>query len=1025
MRKLQLLAAFLCLLLISNYSFSQNIRVNGTVLTSNGEPVNGATVAVKGTSQATFTTEDGKFALSAKPGAVLIISYVGYATQEVNASRDGMRITLSADTKGLDEVVITALGIKKEKKALGYSVTEVKGDELTQARSVNVANSLVGKVAGLNITGTSTGPGGSSRITIRGNGSIAGNNQPLIVVDGIPLNNDNLGSVGMWGGVDNGDGISSLNPDEIESVSVLKGGTAAALYGSRASNGAILVTTKGGLKGKGIGVEINSNYVVEGLLLPEFKEYQYEYGIGNNNSKPLNASGDEQSGSWGAKFDNSNVIQYDGVERPYSPQRDNLKKFYRPGGNFTNSIAFTGGGDKLVYRLSMSDLNSRSIMPGTSLKRDNLALNLNGTLSKKLSFLANVKYIKEKNRNRPRISDSPGNANYTMYVLPNSLDVDVMKDIKYNDLGNEREWANNPYVQNPWFAVEDFSTLDTKDRIITSFEPKFNFTDWLYVKGRFGFDKFTYRYNGVTPTGTAFQPGGGLDNKLRDFQETNSEVLIGFNKDLSSAFHLNAIAGGNLMKQVYQNEDYGGGPLNIPFFYDISNVSPASRNLSYVYTEQRINSLYGSVDLSFNDYLFLNVTGRNDWFSTLNPENNNIFYPSVGLSFIPSEAFQMPDFVNYLKVRGSWAQVGGATTPYRLNLNYSLVANHMGAPLAQINQTEVPNSQLQPLVSTSSEVGIEAKLFNNRLNLDFAIYNRVTTKDIVGASISGTTGYTNAVFNVGELTNKGVELLLSYRVVDTKNFTWEPSINFGYNRNKVVALTEGLERIQVDEPRSRTAYVYQEVGKAFSQLVGFGYTYNDKGQMVVDAQGFPVVKNLVSFGTGISPLTGGFNNTFRYKAISLGILIDGRFGGKVFSGTNSLAYGNGLHQQTAAGGVRENGVLIPNSVKEDGSANTTVVTANAYYSFLNGRIGEEFIYKSDFVKLRQVILDFAIPARVYAKTPFKGVSISLVGRNLLILKKYIPNVDPESTYNNTNAQGLEFASFPPTRTIGVNLNLKF
>lgn len=1005
------------------YAIPPAFKITGQVVDSANNPVSDVSILIKGTKIGTTTNREGSFSLeSSAYSGRLVISHIGYAIQELSFSGSmNLKITLLSQVNIQKEIIITALGIKKEKKALGYSITEVKGEELTQARSVDVSSSLEGKVAGLNITSTATGPGGSTRITIRGDGSISGNNQPLIVVDGMPLNNDNLGSAGTWGGMDLGDGISSISPDEIATISVLKGGTAAALYGARASNGVILITTKGGAKRKGIGVEVNSNYVVESLLYSRWKDFQYEYGSGVGGSYGSNLN--DMAPSWGHKLDGTLQTQYDGVQRPYAAHRDNLKNFYRIGGDFTNSVAMSGGNDYVTYRVSLGHLDSRSIVPNTTLKRDNYAINLAGKLNKRISFTANVKYISENNRNRPRLSDFTSNANFTVMALPTSLDVNVMKN-KYDGRGYEKLWSANPWETNPWYAQQDFQEADSKRRIIVSFEPKAYITDWLYLKGRFGFDRFNFRQNYITPTGAGYAPGGALQGELLDFSETNNELLLGFEKQIVSGFHISAFAGGNQMRQVYQQQNTSGGPFNIPFFYDISNISPTSVKISSPYTEQRINSLYGSVDLAWKDYLFMNLTGRNDWFSTLSPKNNNIFYPSVGLSFVPSSAFTMPGFVNFLKFRGSWAQVGGATAPYQLSLNYALTGSYLGAALAQINQTQVPNANLKPLLSTSTEVGLEARMLNNRLNLDVALYNRVTTNDIVPATISVTSGYNSALFNVGKLSNKGVELLLSYRVVDGRHFSWEPSINFGYNKNRVDQLTNGLTQLQVDASRIFTAFVYQEVGHPFSMLAGKGYVRDAQGRVVVNGQGYPEIDPFVNFGTGVSPLTGGVSNTFRYKSITLSVLIDGRFGGKVYSGTNAFSTVNGMHKMTVAGGIRENGYVVP-GVLENGTPNKTPLSAQAFYTFDPLASAERYIYKSDFIKLRQIIFNFMLPGRWYKKTPIREASFGIVGRNLAILKKYTPNVDPEATYNNTNAQGLELAGVPSARTFGFNLNLKF
>jgi len=1008
-------------------------KITGRVTNSKDNlPVALATVNLKGTKVSVTTNASGDFTITAPNGEnVLTVSSVGYEAIDVNTGgKTNLTVQLQQRTSALNEVVVTALGIRKEKRVLGYSISEIKGDELTEARSVNIANSLVGKVAGLNITSTATGPGGSTRITIRGNTSIGGNNQPLIVVDGIPFNNDNLGSVGEWGGQDQGDGISSLNPDEIATVTVLKGGTAAALYGSRAGNGAILVTTKSGSKSnKNPLVEVGSNFVTEDIINKTLNDYQYVYGTGDKGPglvgvKPVSADPNlTQTDSWGAKMDGAPVIQFDGVMRPYSPAKDNLSKFYNTGTNFTNTFAVSGGAEKVSYRFSMSDLNSKGIIPKNTLVRDNVALNVNANISKRFTILTNVKYIREKNNNRPRVSDSPGSANYTLWTLPTSLDVTTLKGAnKYNTNGSERVWSNNQYVTNPYFATEDFKEADTKDRLVGVVEPKFNITEWLFVKGRVGFDKFNRRGNDITPTGTGYQLGGSYNTNLIDFRETNLELLVGIDKKITDKISINGLIGGNRMKQVYNTDGYGGGPFNIPFFYDISNVSTPNRYTNNGYSERRINSVYGSADLSYSNFLYLNLTGRNDWFSTLSPKNNSILYPSAGVSFILSEVLKLPSFVNYAKVRGSLASSGGDTKPYQLALTYALTGATQGVPLAQINQSQVPNARIQPYSVNSSEIGFEGRMFNNKLGIDLAVYTRKTTNDIVNASISPTSGYNSALFNIGESTNKGVELLLSYKVGEPKGFSWEPSFNFSYNQNKIVQIYKTLDKLFVEEPRPRVSAIYQVVDQPFAQILGNGFKRDVKsGQVIFNAQGLPETQALKAFGSGIAPWTMGFTNTFRFKQFSFSFLVDAKFGGYIYSGTNALATRYGLSKATLPG--RETGV-IGQGVNEAGGVNTVVVAAQTYYTNLYN-FAEPFVYSSDFIKLRQVIFDYAIPARVFTKTPFKSATISLVGRNLWTIIKHTPIIDPESGYSNGNAQGQEFAGLPVTRTIGVNLNLKF
>jgi TonB-linked SusC/RagA family outer membrane protein len=1041
-----------CLLLLSASAYAQ-VEVRGQVKDETGAPLPGAVVSVKGSRKAMSTTDNGAFVISVPAGATLVVTHVGFAAREILATPGtDMSIVLSRMVGQLDEIVVTALGVKKSEKALSYAVSTVKGSELTEARTINIANSLEGKVAGVNISVPATGPGGSSRIVIRGSGSMTGDNQPLLVVDGIPMNNENINNqlsgasagasaVGMWNGFDQGDGISSLNPDEIESVTILKGGTAAALYGSRASNGAILVTTKSGSKNaNAVGLEVNSNFVGERLLYSHFKDYQYQYGIGDIDvtttnpligQKPTAQDGTPnfQTNSFGAPLDGSQVIQYDGVSRPYVAQKNNLNNFYHTGTTFTNSVAMGGSTDKIAYRFSLSDLNNKGVLPSNTLRRDNAAMNLVGNMSKWFSFVANVKYISEKDYNRPGVSDSPGNADYTMRVLPTSLNVKNLQP-GADSLGNERYFNNNVYVDNPYFATQKYQHPDSKQRILTSFEPKVNITDWLYVKGIVGFDQYNLTNTQIIPSGTSYETGGGYTRNLLHFNESNLGFIVGVDKNLAKDLSLNFLAGGNAMSQGILVNSTTGSPFNIPFFYDISNISPANVTPSDGNYQKKINSFYGSADLSWKNQLFLNITGRNDWFSALTPgpgsnvtPANSIFYPSIGASWVISDAFRMPAFVNYLKARVSWAQVGGDTGPYQLSNSYSLVGSAGSAPLAQIGPTGVPNEHLKPYASLSDEVGAEGRLFNNRLGFDVAVYNHNVSKDPVAATISPAAGYETAIFNVGKIANKGVEGLISYKIIDTRNFSWEPSLNLAYNKSKIVSLYGSLTSIQVDEVRTQTGFVAQEIGKPYDEIQVVAFQRNSANQIENTSTGLPTTAiTEKDMGTGVSPWTMGLTDAFRYKHWTLTFLVDAKFGGHIFDGDEALAYDYGLAKKTLPG--RAAGIIAPGVGPDGKTANNVTIAAETYYQDLYN-FGEPFVYSTDFIKLRSATLDYSFPQTMIGKTPFKTITLSLVGRNLWTIMKHTPVIDPESTYNNGNAQGLEFGASPLTRNLGLNLNMKF
>lgn len=1016
----------LCMLSILSAS-AQTRQLTGTVVEGKTRnPIISATVKVKGQTASTSTDVEGRFSLNVPTGRVVLeVSSIGYANLDftVEANSNSVVIELTEAAKQLDEVVVTALGIRKEKKALGYAFSEVKGDELTEARTNSIVNNLVGKVAGLNVATTATGPGGSTRVILRGNTSLSGSNQPLYVVDGIPIDNSNRGSAGEWGGRDAGDGIQMLNPDEIESISVLKGGNAAALYGARASNGVILITTKRGSKGKGMRVEVNSNFMAESII--QVTDWQYQYGHGTNGVAPTTQAGANgiPINSWGGKLDGRPVVQWDGVSRPYSAVKDNLKKFYNTGTNFNNSVILSGGTEKATFNFTMSDLDNRSIIPNSTLRRNNFALNVGMNPIDNLSVNVSVRYVRERTKNRPRLSDSPGNGNFTVGLMPTSWSVETFKDSKLDPTTNgENKFNNNPFVTNPYWAVEDFQQKDARDRIIGAVEARYDITKWLYLRGRLGTDQYT-RYNfEVTPTGTQYSPGGQInDQSTTRFREFNGELILGVRKDITKAIGLDAFVGGNRMARIDEVQGYNGNNFFAPGFYNINNLQ--QKNTYYGYNENRINSVFGSAELSYNRYLYLTVTARNDWYSTLSPDNWSLLYPSVAASFILSEAVKLPAIFDYAKLRASWAKVGGDRDPYGLTLQYGLSSNTFnGLPVGNIGTNTIPNKDLLPYKVTSYEVGFETRMFNNRFGIDFTVYNRKTTDDIISSQISQTSGFGAVLINIGQVTNKGIELLLNGTPYKDRNFTWDVSFNVGYNKNIVDKISDQLTTARIAQARSLTAFVDHIAGKPFGQVMAIDYKRNDKGQILLK-DGFPQRGNQIAVGTGVSPTTLGLTNSFRFGNFNFEFLIDGRFGGYMYSGTNDFATFRGLHKNTLVG--REGGIVAEGIDETTGQPNTVRVAAQDYYQRIGLNISNAFIYKSDFIKLRQVIIGYRLPQSLFRNTPFKGASVSLVGRNLALLKKHVPNIDPESTYNSGNGQGLEWYGVPPVRSMGVNVNLRF
>ena len=1018
------LFVFLVLLLGSSISWAQS-TVSGTIKTNSGDPLIGVNIIEKGTSNGTVTDIDGNFSLTVNPDAVLELTYTGYTSQEIAVGNQTMFDLTMEEGAELDEVIVTALGIERKKKALAYSVTEVGGDQLSTAKEVNVANALVGKVAGVNVSKTATGPGGSSRIVIRGNNTLQGNNQPLIVVDGVPINNDNLGSAGMWGGQDWGDGISSLNSDDIENVSVLKGNTASALYGWRAGNGVILVTTKKGKKRDGIGISFNSSYQSESLI--DLLDFQNEYGHGRNGVAPtaqLEAM-DATLYAWGGKLDGSNVIQFDGISRPYADAGDNLSRFYQTGHTWTNNVSFNGGNEDVNYRISLTDMDNKGIIPNSGLDRKTFNTNINGQFGKFRASISGT-YVNENVENRPRLSDAPGNANYVVWSLPASINVEDLKGPNSNKLGanedgSEYLYADNFFITNPYWSAHQFEASNRKDRMYGNFALGYEPIEGLFIQGKVGIDRFTERRRSLEPYGTGYQPFGALDEGNRELREVNLEATIRYSRDINKDIGIDLLVGGNKQSNFDESIGLRGTNFNVPFLHTIKNG--ANQTTSYDISEYKVNSLFAQAEVALWNSLYVTATARQDWFSILtNPDGsgeNAIFYPSVGLAYdLAGSGLDLGDFIDLGKLRVSWAQVGGAgaLAPYLLSQTYGIVGQgHQGQALGGINGNRIPPASLKPSTNTEFEVGLDFRLFKGRANVDMAVYNKTTTEDILFASVSPTSGAGSKIVNVGEITNNGVELLLEFNPIRKRNFRWDVGINYAYNKNNVERLLTAEadeESIRFEESRTRNAYVEIIEGLPFAQVIGFAYARDGSGNIMVDDNGLPVAGDRMAFGTGVAPTQIGIQNRFNIGGISLSFLIDMKSGAKIYNATNAYGYFRGLHQETLVG-------------RESGIGSVSAENLEDYYQRIGFGISEEFIDDADFVKLREVVIGYKLPQKLMDKLPFKGARISITGRNLAILSKKTDNIDPESTYTNSNGQGLEMFGVPTTRSFGVNLNVEF
>jgi TonB-linked SusC/RagA family outer membrane protein len=1016
----------LCFAMLLAFPLVAQQTVTGTV-TSDGEALIGVNIIEKGTSNGVLTDLDGNYSIKVGEDATLVFSYTGYETQEVAVgSQTKIDLELSAGVN-LDEVVVTALGIQKEKKALTYSVSEVDPAGFAEAREMNVVNSLSGKVAGVNVATTATGAAGSSRVVIRGNNSLSGTNQPLYVVDGIPIDNTNLGEAGMWGGSDGGDGISSINPEDIESISVLKGASAAALYGYRSANGVVLINTKSGSKRKGIGVEFNSSVRTESLI--NTYDFQREYGHGRNGTAPttVDQALEEQLYAWGEPLDpNRNVMQFDGVERPYGDAGDNIGRFYETGLTFINTLTLTGGSDKVNFRFSASNLDNSDIMPNSGLTRRNFTLRTNAQLSDRLSATVSAMYVHEAANNRPRLSDSPGNANYTAWSLPATINVESLQGdpnkLGAGEDGTELQFNDNVFVTNPYWAAHQFDNDSKKDRLMGKVQLQYDIIGGLYARGRIGLDRFTNRTRNLTPYGTAYSPRGQLSEGQQEVQELNTELLLGYDQDLTDNITISVFAGGNQQRNFSESLGGSGNNFSIPFLHAIKNLE--NQTVNYGFSEWQVNSLFGSAEIGLMRAIYVSGTYRNDWFSTLTSPlagaegDNNQGYYSAGVSAVLSDLLVLPRSIDFLKLRGSYATGSGpgvAASPYQLNLTYGIFGQgHLGRSLGGIINGSIPNANLVPLLTKEVEVGLDMRLFTGRLGIDLTYYDRATENDIISAAVSSTSGFGSKIVNVGEMSNRGIELLLTGTPIKTQDFAWDINLNYAFNDNQVVSLLDpeiDEESIRAGEARTQSAYIEHVEGLPYSQVSGFAYVRDEAGEIVLDDNGLPQQGEFTHFGTGVAPTMVGFGSTFRYKNFSLNFLIDSRWGGKIYSATNAFAYLRGLHQETLEG--RETGIgSIPAEEVED------------YYGRIYS-ITEQFVYDADYIKLRQIQFTYNLPSSVIANLPISGLNVGIGARNVGILYSAADNIDPESTYNVGNAQGLEMFGVPATRSIQFNLGVRF
>lgn len=1074
------------LLMLGLQVFAQR-TITGTVTSAeNGEAIPGVSVLIKGTTQGVVTDFNGKYKIDVPAGEVsLVFSFVGMQTKEVvTANSTTIDVVLNPEDVGIDEVVVTAMGISREKKSLGYAVQEVSGDEVSEVKESNFISSLSGKTSGVQIKQPNT-MGGSANIVIRGNSSILGNNQALFVVDGVIIDNNipNVNEDG-WGGYDYGNTAMDINPDNIESISVLKSAAATALYGSRAANGAIVITTKTGKKNKALGITVNSSYQVTSLDPATMPKWQDKYGQGYGSPYYLYDDDDPDGGdeydkyfinmdidgdgtiekvsptfddaSWGAPLDAGiEAVQWYSLyplsdtylqATPYvSPGKNPYREFFENGYNFTNSVALEGGNKEGSFRLNYTRMDQKGNMPNSEIKRNVINFRGSYNLSDKWTADASVNYINDRTIGRYGTGYDGRNPMQSMgQWMSAHLDFTMFEDYKYDD-GTQRAWnwhhptndlrpyyADNPY----WVRYENYNN-DGRDRMYGYAKLSFKAADWLTLSANFTNDFYSQFQEERVAIGSAIS--GDLPDytkRQRNFHEYYAKFHATFNKNFGD-LSLSGLLGTSMERAniLVTNVTTEGG-LALANFYDIDN-SISAATVSEGDIKRGINSVYGQVTLGYKRFAYLDVTARNDVSSTLPDENNSYFYPSVSGSLILSELAPLSDipFLSFAKLSANYAQVGSTAPAYSVATNYNMLK-----PWNGLSRTSVPttlnNAELKPELTKTWEVGLDASLFNNRLGLNMALYNASTFEQILPLSVSSASGFYFQYINAGEMSNKGVELTLNATPVKTSNFSWRIDVNWFKNTNELVSLGDDIDNILLFS--AWDVSVNATEGEPYGAIKGTDYVYNDNGDPMVDEDGYPMSTSKDTVIGNINPdWNAGISNTLTYKGLSLRFLVDMQMGGDIYSVSTKYGQATGLYEETAANNPKGNpirddvedggGYLFEGFVKEDGTENDIYVKAQGFVGpFYYGWLPTVHqVYDASYVKLRELALTYKLPKKYFATLPIDNASLSFVGRNLWIIHKNTKHFDPEASLSAGNNQGIESGSYPSVRSFGVSVNLRF
>jgi TonB-linked SusC/RagA family outer membrane protein len=1033
--------------------------VTGKVVDSLGMPLPGATIRVKGSNKLTLSDAKGVFALKdVAENTVLEISYLGFVSREIKATANMGNIVLQSAQSGLNEVVVTAMGISREKKALGYAVQDVKSEELT-TRPTNALSAISGKVAGLQVISSGGNMGGSTRVLLRGINSITGNNQPLYVIDGTPIDNSDINTsstVNGSAGKDVGNLIQDINPDDIENISVLKGPSAAAIYGSRAANGVILVTTKKGSRKDKFDITLNTGLDLENIVRLPKRQHLYGQGYANTfakatiNGKEYNMVDYASDESWGPKLDGTPVLHWYNLDPEYPadylnpqpwvyPEHD-VNYFFRTGISNTNNIAVSGASDKTTYRLSYTNKNVRGTVPNSSLGRN--AVNFSGsTQLGVVNVFSNLNYIKNTSLGRPWTGASNRNIMLEAFQWGGvQVDYKRLSEYKRAD-GTPRPWnrtgyQNTPgdeatrFIDNPYWSAYESYLEENRDRFYGNIGFTVDANNWLKLTGKVHADIYTFEYQDRIAAYSRSQ--SQYQDYSNHFNEFNYEFLAAAKKSWGD-FSLSGNIGGNIRDQKRRVIDgLTQGGLIIPQYYNLKNAPTVLTNNNFYH--KQVYSLYGSFSAGWKGTLYIDGTLRNDWSSTLPVNNNSFIYPSVTGSFVFSElaGLKNQEWLDFAKVRLGWAQVGNDTDPYQLYPVYEAQQSFNNNAPYRLPST-LNNPLLKPEITTSIEAGLNIQLLKNRIGLDFTYYDNNSRNQILAVPVSAAFGYDNKVFNAGKINNKGMEVTLTGTPLKTNNFEWNSTINWSRNRNKVVTLDKGVNTLELSN--LLVTLVAQE-GKPYGQIMGNDFVYAPDGQRVVQADGtYLKTSQQVPLGSILPDYLFGFQNAFRYKNMRFGFLIDGRMGGSFFSQTYKVGMYAGVLDRTAANGIRENGVIVDGvkanvAFHPDGSYTVTNVSKNdTRISALNWARNEYSgpttfsVFDASYIKLREVTFGYTFDLK--KTSAVRSVGLTLYGRNLWNIYTKSKYIDPEFTNSGGNVQGIEGGNIPVPITYGLNVSVKF